>query len=695
MNFYKKYRNIIEIGILGFIVVFSILYFNSYTQNYLLKSEKIITSLEKLRATELRLNYEILKSNVFLYYDNDKIIRAIKSMEEDINDIVRFEFNNLFPKDYNEFLTYKQMTYKKVKYVYTFQTYNSALKNSIIFFNSESNRLGNIIFEEIRNNKLNINDYIFYQKVNSFVTSLLLSKNAIDTDLIINYISFIKNYTSENPKINRFKNLFMIHTDVVLKTYPKYIKLLKKIIDEKALNKLKQIKNHIFIIEQKKIKYFKYFSYLLIFFVILIVLLIAVLLIKREKDKIKLKKTLNKLKNIINLDYLTGLLNRMKFNKDVKKIDNPALLILNIDRFKNFNDIYGSKNGDLLLKKLAQHITKIAPEHINAKVYRLGSDDFGILYEKNLYDSMKLAFLFKQNIEKTVFKIKNINVEISISIGISEIKPLLENADIALKATKKDRRRSILKYTPHLDIRNKIKENIKKYNVLFNALKKNDIYPYFQPIIRLKDNKIIKYEVLARIKNDDKIESIVPYLEIAKENKLYSELTLMMFNKAYDYLKDKDIKFSLNLSIEDIMDYDLMKKVFNKYKEDDILKKVTFEILESEAIDDYEYIKNFINIAKRKNIKIALDDFGSGYSNFAHILNLNIDFIKIDGSLIKKILCDNKSYQIVKMITDFAKRNGIKTVAEFVEDEKTHNKLIEIGVDYAQGYYYGMPQPYI
>ncbi len=695
MNFYKKYRNIIEIGILGFIVIFSILYFNSYTQNYLLKSEKIITSLEKLRATELRLNYEILKSNVFLYYDNDKIIRAIKSMEEDINDILRFEFNNLFPKDYNEFLTYKQMTYKKVKYVYTFQTYNSALKNSIIFFNSELNRLGNIIFEEIRNNKLNINDYIFYQKVNSFVTSLLLSKNAIDTDLIINNISFIKNYTSENPKINRFKNLFMIHTDVVLKTYPKYIKLLKKIIDEKALNKLKQIKNHIFIIEQKKIKYFKYFSYLLIFFVILIVLLIAVLLIKREKDKIKLKKTLNKLKNIINLDYLTGLLNRMKFNKDVKKIDNPALLILNIDRFKNFNDIYGSKNGDLLLKKLAQHITKIAHEHINAKVYRLGSDDFGILYEKNLYDSMKLAFLFKQNIEKTVFKIKNINVEISISIGIAEIKPLLENADIALKATKKDRRRSILKYTPHLDIRNKIKENIKKYNVLFNALKKNDIYPYFQPIIRLKDNKIIKYEVLARIKNDDKIESIVPYLEIAKENKLYSELTLMMFNKAYDYLKDKDIKFSLNLSIEDIMDYDLMKKVFNKYKEDDILKKVTFEILESEAIDDYEYIKNFINIAKRKNIKIALDDFGSGYSNFAHILNLNIDFIKIDGSLIKKILCDNKSYQIVKMITDFAKRNGIKTVAEFVEDEKTHNKLIEIGVDYAQGYYYGMPQPYI
>ena len=692
---YKKYQTAIETLVFGFIVVLSILYFNSYTQQYLLNSQKILTNLEKIRAKELRLNYEILKNNVFLYYDNDKIVKAVNDLENDINFLKKHKFYNLYKKDFEKFLNYNSEIKEKINNIYEIQTINSAIKNSLIFFNSEINYLSNIIFNEIKSGNFDINDYIFFQKANSFVIALFLSRNALDRDLLVNNIDFFKNYQSKNSQINKFKKLFLIHINIVLKEYPKYIKLLKKIIDEKTINEIKNIKFDVFKSEEQKIKDFKYFSYLLMIFIITISLVLAVVLIRREKDKIKLKKALEKLKIIVNLDYMTGLLNRMKFNKDVKTIKNPVLLILNIDRFKNFNDIYGSKNGDLLLKKVAHYIKKIAPENINAKFYRLGSDDFGILYQKDLYDSIKLAKFFKKNIENTVFKIKNINVMISVSIGISDIKPLLENADIALKTTKKDNRKSILKYTPELDIRNKIKENIKKYNILYNALKNEDIFPYFQPIVRIKDKKIIKYEVLARIKNGENVESIYSYLEIAKENKLYNELTLKIFNKTYDYLEKKDVEFSLNLSIEDIMDYDLMKEIFNKYKEDKILKRVTFEILESEAIEDYEYIKSFIDFVKRKNIKIALDDFGSGYSNFAHILNLNIDYIKIDGSLIKNILNDEKSYQIVKLITTFAKENKIKTIAEFVENEDIHNKLFEIGVDYGQGYYYGKPSPQI
>ena len=692
---YKKYQTAIETLVFGFIIVLSILYFNSYTQQYLLNSQKILTNLEKIRAKELRLNYEILKNNVFLYYDNDKIVKAVNDLENDINFLKKHKFYNLYKKDFEKFLNYNSEIKEKINNIYEIQTINSTIKNSLIFFNTAINDLSNIIFNEIKSGNFDINDYIFFQKANQFVIALFLSRNALDRDLLVNNIDFFKNYQSKNLQINKFKKLFLIHINIVLKEYPKYIKLLKKIIDEKTINEIKNIKFDVFKSEEQKIKDFKYFSYLLMIFIITISLVLAVVLIRREKDKIKLKKALEKLKIIVNLDYMTGLLNRMKFNKDVKTIKNPVLLILNIDRFKNFNDIYGSKNGDLLLKKVAHYIKKIAPENINAKFYRLGSDDFGILYQKELYDSIKLAKFFKKNIENTVFKIKNINVMISVSIGISDIKPLLENADMALKTTKKDNRKSILKYTPELDIRNKIKENIKKYNILYNALKNEDIFPYFQPIVRIKDKKIIKYEVLARIKNGENVESIYSYLEIAKENKLYNELTLKIFNKTYDYLEKKDVEFSLNLSIEDIMDYDLMKEIFNKYKEDKILKRVTFEILESEAIEDYEYIKSFIDFVKRKDIKISLDDFGSGYSNFAHILNLNIDYIKIDGSLIKNILNDEKSYQIVKLITTFAKENKIKTIAEFVENEDIHNKLFEIGVDYGQGYYYGKPSPQI
>ncbi len=678
-------KKMLLVILLGVFVVISVFYFNYYTQRFLVKSNKIISTLEKIRSLELRLNYEILKNGVFLYSNNDFIAQNIKKIEE-----IKIDFKDLYPLEYKKFIEYKKNLQKKINYIYQFQILNSSIKNSIIFFNKEINYLSDLIFEEIKNGRFNINDYLFFQKANSFVISLFISRNALDRDFLVNNISFIKNYTSSNEKIDIFKKLFLIHMNVVLKNYPLYKRLLNQIIDESNIDLIKDIKTEIFHKEQEKIKAFRYFSYILIMFIIFISFFIAYLLARIEIDKIKLKKSVNKLKEIVNKDFLTGLLNRMKFNKDIKKIQNPVLLILNINRFKNFNDIYGTKHGDLLLKKVARYLTKVTPPEIEAKFYRLGSDDFGVLYQKDKIDSIELANYLKNKIESYVFKIRKLRVSLSVSIGIADIPPLLENADMALKAAK-ERRKNILKYSPSLDIRKKIQENIKKYNIIYSALKEDRIIPYFQPIVKIKDKSIVKYEVLARIKHDNKVESISSYLKVAKENKIYSELTSKIFDKTYTYVKDKNIKVSMNLSIEDILDKELMKNIFSKYANKNISHKVTFEMLESEAIEDYEIIKKFINSLKKYKIQVALDDFGSGYSNFAHILNLNIDYIKIDGSLIRNITNNYKSYQLVKLIVDFCKQNNIKTIAEYVENEKIHKKLVEIGVDYGQGYYYGKP----
>ena len=120
--------------------------------------------------------------------------------------------------------------------------------------------------------------------------------------------------------------------------------------------------------------------------------------------------------------------------------------------------------------------------------------------------------------------------------------------------------------------------------------------------------------------------------------------------------------------------------------------RIVFEILETEEIENYSELKDFIKKVKQFGCQIAIDDFGSGYSNFAHILELNIDYLKIDASLVKYISTDDNSKKITQTIINFAKDLGMKTIAEFVEDEVSLNMLESMGCDYIQGYYIGKPQ---
>ncbi|RUM57048.1 MAG: hypothetical protein DSY40_01255, partial [Nautilia sp.] len=237
-----------------------------------------------------------------------------------------------------------------------------------------------------------------------------------------------------------------------------------------------------------------------------------------------------------------------------------------------------------------------------------------------------------------------------------------------------------------------IKSNMYRLKVLKEAIKNDNIIPYFQPIFDNKSKKIVKYEVLARVKNGDKIESIYPYLNIAKENKLYKFITKAIYQKSFERFKNSDVEFSLNISIADLNETETMKvidELFNKYPK--ILKNLTFEILEDDAIKNYEILKKFIVYVKSKGCKIALDDFGSGYSNFAHVLNLDIDFLKIDGSLIKFLPEDERMQVIVETIVQFAKKIGIKTIAEFVASEEIYEKVKELNIDCSQGFYLGEP----
>jgi EAL domain-containing protein (putative c-di-GMP-specific phosphodiesterase class I) len=286
-------------------------------------------------------------------------------------------------------------------------------------------------------------------------------------------------------------------------------------------------------------------------------------------------------------------------------------------------------------------------------------------------------------------------VNISVSIGISDKYPYLENADIALKNAKMSHRENIVYFIPEMDFKNKIMQNIQKTNILYDALKEDRVALYFQPIVD-KEGKAIKYEVLSRvIHKDGKVESIFSYLEVAKESRLYQKITLKVLEKSYEFLQKNRVNLSLNLSIEDILDDTIQQTIERLFFNKDIASYITFELLESEAIEDYELVEKFIKKVKFQNMQVAIDDFGSGYSNFEHILNLNVDILKIDGSLIKNINNNENAKKVVKTINMFAKECKIATVAEYVANEEILNIVKELDIDLFQGFYFSEPKPNI
>lgn len=176
-----------------------------------------------------------------------------------------------------------------------------------------------------------------------------------------------------------------------------------------------------------------------------------------------------------------------------------------------------------------------------------------------------------------------------------------------------------------------------------------------------------------------------------KKTKLYSHITQEVIHQACNTFKDREEAFSINLSIDDIKDSNTVQEIIKTIIKTNTASRIIFEILESEGIENYEEVVNFITQIKALGAKIAIDDFGTGYSNFEHILKLNVDYIKIDGSLIKGIQQDKKHKIIVETIVDFAKKVGSKTIAEFVSDEEIFKNIKEIGVDFSQGYFTGKP----
>ncbi len=426
-------------------------------------------------------------------------------------------------------------------------------------------------------------------------------------------------------------------------------------------------------------------------------------LIKKSKklnDYLKsevISKT-KELKDSLITDRLTNLPNRLKLLEDVEIYANHThtyLAILNIDRFKDINDFYGHIIGDDILLQVSLTIKEIC-KCPNATIYKLPSDEFAIFTTEDI----SLADFYTK-INKTVtalqekkYEINNNLIFITLSCGIaSNQKYLITKADMALQLAKDDKR-SIITYDDSLDTTEIINQNIQGIALLKDAIENDRITPYYQPIYNVKNRKIEKYEALVRIVEENgKVIPPYQFLDIAIKSKLYPNITKNMIRKSFDFFRDKDYDFSINISINDVLNRKTTDFIIKSLEEFEKPQKVIFEILESDKIGNYQELKEFITKVKKFGCKIAIDDFGSGYSNFSHILELDVDYLKIDASLVKQITTDENAKKITQTIIKFASNLNIKTVAEFVEDKAALNLLEEMGVDFIQGYYIGKPKP--
>ncbi|WP_321779466.1 EAL domain-containing protein [Sulfurimonas sp.] len=394
-------------------------------------------------------------------------------------------------------------------------------------------------------------------------------------------------------------------------------------------------------------------------------------------------------------DDLTGLSSRLSLYKDIKENEVNSLLLFDINSFKNINDYYGTQAGNFILKRFAKVLKEFASLH-DMSPYRIGSDEFILLSNAKLSDKQidSIVVNLSHLIASTEFKSDkhSLNTTISFTCGASDDeKNLIEYADLALNEAK-NKKYLYMIYNEKNPNMNKHTEYILWKQKIIYAVENDNIVPYFQPIIDVKNPQNKKYECLIRMIDNGNVISPYMFLNIAKESRLYSKLTEIMIKKTFEIFHHSDAVFSVNISIDDIQNNQTVEFIQEQLERYDVGDRLIFEILESEEISNFDLVLPFIKKMKAKGVRFAIDDFGSGYSNFSYMLQMKPDLLKIDGSLIKNITENSDEYYVVDAIVKFAKSLDIKLVAEFVSTKEILDTLDDFDIDYMQGYYFSEPR---
>jgi len=410
-------------------------------------------------------------------------------------------------------------------------------------------------------------------------------------------------------------------------------------------------------------------------------------------------------------DTLTGL---KSHNALLSKIEQtpqmkiPVMILINIDSFHIYNELYGLNIGDSILKEFASNLSLFC-ETRPYELYRMSGDEFIFFEYADMLDSehydtdIKKLFRF---IEEKPIHINTIreSINLSITVGVSfDRDNSYGKADMALYEARR-RGRQYLGFNAEADRRKELQDNLYWREELTLALDQNRVHAFYHAIVD-KDRNIIKYESLIRIKQtqeNGEIALIAPnkFLDFSKISKQYIALTTIMIEESFKTMLEYNVHIAINLTFYDIENREINKLLHSRISKHhlasktkfDISSQVIFELLEHSNHENYDRFISFVNEFKALGVLITIDNFGLGFANMSKIAAMAPNYVKIDATLIKNIDTDIHSYSLVKAIVKFARELGIKTIAEYVTSEAIFEKCKSLKIDEFQGYLFGEPE---
>lgn len=426
-------------------------------------------------------------------------------------------------------------------------------------------------------------------------------------------------------------------------------------------------------------------------------LLFYILIINKKSKKV--------LEEIAFTDTLTGHSNWNKFRMDCEKLLNNtnteyAMVLLDVDKFKLINDLFGQDEGNKTLCYISQVIGKnVGQDEIFSRV---SNDTFGILIKYKSKDDMINRI---KNIEKSITKYYD-HYRILLSFGVYRISDrdidisiVSDRANLAKRTVKN---KTDITYAFYSDI---IRDNILREkeieNTMEEALNNNEFKVYLQPKYRLKDESLLGAEALVRwAKKDGGIIPPNEFIPIFEKNGFIKKLDMYVFEIACDFLKDLKLKgiehiptISINLSrvhLSDLSIAQTLEKMTKKYNID--TNNIEIELTESAVFNNEKQLISIMKELREVGFKISIDDFGSGYSSLNILKDLPADILKLDKEFLDRA-SDIRGEKIIENIINMSKDLDLYTVAEGVETIEQVNFLKKIGCDLAQGYYYARPMP--
>jgi diguanylate cyclase (GGDEF)-like protein/PAS domain S-box-containing protein len=439
----------------------------------------------------------------------------------------------------------------------------------------------------------------------------------------------------------------------------------------------------------------------------------ALYLIMQFQDISERKELAGRLEYLVDHDFLTGLYNRRYFEQELaQEVERAArygspgvVLLIDIDNFKTVNDTFGHMAGDDLLKGIAG-LLKHRMRHTDI-LARVGGDEFAVLLpQTNATQASAVADDFVNALDKQAVMLANQSIRITASIGVASFDDIsdaevLARADVAMYAAKQAGRNRFIVYQPFTGSVEQGNSRCSEADRIRQAIEEDRFLLYCQPILDLKTDEASQYELLLRLPGGEGCEPLAPssFLYVAERFGMILAIDSWVVRKAIALIGEcarlgRSLTLNVNLSGKSIGDPELAVFIENALMEGGIDPSyLVFELTETAAIANVPQARAFADRMHRCGCRLALDNFGAGLASFYYLKNFPFDYLKIDGEFIRRLGINPIDQLVVKAIVCIAQGMGQKTIAEFVADANAACLLRDSGVDYAQGYYIGLPKP--